>query len=695
MRIASSAIAVTLGVVLLLTVSLALSPAFEGDTAHALAHPTIGRLPSNGSLSPLFAQGGGVRPGWSSASPGSSSPTNPRAEATVFGSPESPPPPSVQYTVTFNETSLPSGVTWGVVINGTLYFALAGSSVEASLPNGTFSYRIDDVPGWHQVTLPYEGSLQVNGSAVSEGPIHFTRFLWPVTFSESGVPANVTWSVVINGTTYSAAAGTSIVADMPNGTFSYAIQDVVGWHQATLPYEGTVIVSGQPVTEPLLLFTPTTYAVSFTEQGLPAGTDWSVTIAGSIHGAVTPGSISAELANGTFAYVLRDVPGWHQSTLPYSGSGSVNGSSIDEPTLAFVQVVYPLTFRERGLPTNTSWTVSVNGVPRSASAPNSIVTSVPNGTFSYTISDVPGWHQSTVAYSGTGAMDAASIVEPTLVFGPTVYPVTFTESGLLEGSWSVTIGAQTFSSNSATLLVQLVNGSYTFTVGALPTYLITPPSGSFRVNGSAFEENITFSPRAPGTYFVSFQEAGLPFGRLWTVAVVADAVNVTRSTSGATLVFALANGTYRYSVSSSGLYYARTGPSGSVTVNGLDQNVTVTYAFTYAITFDPSGLATGTRWTAQAIRDDPATWFVNSTGPSATLQLANGTYTYILSAPGYPTITLTGQVVQGGGGAPISVSFSPSSTVSAFPWLYLLVGAVFGVGAAGVLLFLRRAGKLG
>ena len=220
MRIASSAKAVTLGVVLLLTVSLALSPAFEGDTAHALAHPTIGRLPSNGSFSPLFAQGGGVRPGWSSASPGSSSPTNPRAEATVFGSPESPPPPSVQYTVTFNETSLPSGVTWGVVINGTLYFALAGSSVEASLPNGTFSYRIDDVPGWHQVTLPYEGSLQVNGSAVSEGPIHFTRFLWPVTFSESGVPANVTWSVVINGTTYSAAAGTSIVADMPNGTFS-------------------------------------------------------------------------------------------------------------------------------------------------------------------------------------------------------------------------------------------------------------------------------------------------------------------------------------------------------------------------------------------------------------------------------------------------------------------------------------------
>ena len=154
-----------------------------------------------------------------------------------------------------------------------------------------------------------------------------------------------------------ASAGDTITIDLSSGMYSYTIFDVPGWHQTTMPYSGTIAVSGAGVTEPTLVFTQVTYAVTFGETGLASGVTWSVTLNGTPYEGTAPGREgtlpSAPLPNGTFTYVIADVPGWQLPTPPYSGAGSVTGAPVND-FLIFSQVTYQVTFGENGLPLLTS-----------------------------------------------------------------------------------------------------------------------------------------------------------------------------------------------------------------------------------------------------------------------------------------------------------------------------------------------------
>ena len=125
---------------------------------------------------------------------------------------------------------------------------------------------------------------------------------------------------------------------LANGTYSYSIADNPGWHELPLAYNGKVVVNGASVLE-ILVYYRVAYSVTFSESGLPAGLTWTVSVGGVAKSLKTDGKTDsltwAGLVNGTYAYTISSVSGWHQSTLPSTGNAVVNGASVSESTLKY------------------------------------------------------------------------------------------------------------------------------------------------------------------------------------------------------------------------------------------------------------------------------------------------------------------------------------------------------------------------
>ena len=231
--------------------------------------------------------------------------------------------PDARYNVTFAESGLPSGTSWWVAVNGWNLTATSTSNTFTELLNGTYAYTIGDVAGWHQTTLAYSGYVEVSGASLSEPTLAFIPMTYSVMYAESGLPPGTIWSVTVNGTTQT-SANASLMFTEPNGSYLYAISDVPGWHQTNLPYSGQVTVDGALVATPTLTFTQVAYAVTFTETGLPNGTNWSVTLNGSSQSSTTSTVVFSE-PNDTYSYAIETESGYTRNVT--LGSVTVAGSS--------------------------------------------------------------------------------------------------------------------------------------------------------------------------------------------------------------------------------------------------------------------------------------------------------------------------------------------------------------------------------
>jgi uncharacterized protein YcnI len=642
------------------------------------------------------------------------------------------------YSVTFAESGLAAGTSWALTIHGIGFLSTAGSPISVALANGTYDYALADVAGYHQTTLPYAGTVTVKGGAVIEPTLVFLRATYLVTFQESGLPAGTLWGVVVNGSLIVAEAGAEVSASLPNGTFTWAISGIPGYRQTTVPYTGTGTIAGTAVTEPTLLFLAVEYAATFTETGLPGTATWSVTLAGVEESAAAGVSILfSGLFNGTYSYTIAPIGGYStigsgtvnvaganvtvasvfrlvtytvtfqesglngtggwqvilngstgtasfgspitfqaaNGTYPYSipaiaGYTSAPGGSVPvagEPvgvTIPFTLVTYPVTFAETGLPAGTAWGVVVAGQTYSGTS-STIQFAVRNGTYAYTIVDVPGWHQGSVPYSGTIVIAGDPLVVPTLAFAAVTYPVSFTESGLPAGSeWGVTIGGTTSHSASTALAVRLPNGTYAYTVAPPPGWHVSGgSSGAFNVTGEAPAPiSIAFTAM---TYRVSFVESGLPAGTTWSVTI--GTATVTGTTT--TLTFTLSNGTVEYLIGNvSGWSPGLGGISGTLTVAGNPVSLPVGFSAAYAATFRESGIANGTAWSLSISTSSAP--IASRAGSTATrtyyahtstlvLMLPNGTYTYAATGPSgfVPSIPSQSLSVAGVPSTPPTIGF--------------------------------------
>ena len=149
------------------------------------------------------------------------------------------------YSVAFTETGLPSGMQWGVFMDGAMTTSVS-SDISFALPNGTYSYTIESPANYG--ASPHSGSVVVSGKSANVS-VTFTLMKYTVTFTETGLPSGITWYVNSTKIGFSGAqSGSSYSIGLTNATYSYtASSNDKSYHQIN----GTFSVSGHSVSESL------------------------------------------------------------------------------------------------------------------------------------------------------------------------------------------------------------------------------------------------------------------------------------------------------------------------------------------------------------------------------------------------------------------------------------------------------------
>jgi len=454
------------------------------------------------------------------------------------------------YAVTFSETGLPSGTSWSVTLNGSLKNSTTTTIVFAE-PNGSYPFSLSSIAGYHP--SPPSGTATVAGAPVPE-PISWTRAEYAVTFSETGLPSGTSWTVVLNGSSNSSTTS-AIVFNEPNGTFPYTISPVPGYSTST--YSGSVPVAGHAagVTVP---WTRSGYAVTFEESGLVAGTEWSVTLNGSLQNS-SGTSIGFSEPNGSYLFTVGQVAGYSLSSS--SGSVNVTGAAVTEP-ITFTPILYNVTFSESNLPTGTAWSVKLNGVVHT-STNTQVRFQEENGTYPFTIAAVSGYQPS--PSGGTAVVQGADLLETVHFSVATLYTIFVQETGLPGGTaWSITVNGTLVSATGSVASTMVPNGTYSVEVNGVLGYRSSVSSFEPTVAGHDVTLNTSFSVIS---YSVFFVELGLPQGQLWSITLGIASHN----SSTTTVVFSVSNGSFTYTVGVV-VGYTSSPSGGNLSVSG--KNVT-------------------------------------------------------------------------------------------------------------------------
>jgi len=272
-------------------------------------------------------------------------------------------PSTTHYPVTFTETGLPLGTSWGVTFNATLNSSTT-SSIGFSVLNGSYSFGVGAVSGYRG--NPSSGPVTVSGGPQTI-PIVFTVVVAPtytITFEEQGLPASTSWSVTLQSTPQSSAT-TLIEFVMANGTYSFTVGAVPG--SSASPSSGSVFVHGADVLK----------EINFTAS-VPGG------------GSSSPGFLGLP---GYEGYVLLGVLAGLLAVMLFFFAGWRHKSRI--------------VFVEEGLPPGTSWTVTLDEVTKASPTPE-ILFFVRSGDHPFKVGSVKGWTpapDSGMAHAGRDRVD--------------------------------------------------------------------------------------------------------------------------------------------------------------------------------------------------------------------------------------------------------------------------------------------------
>jgi YVTN family beta-propeller protein len=404
------------------------------------------------------------------------------------------PGPPTSYNITFTETGLPSGTTWGADLDGTGNSS-AITSVGFTDPNGTYPFTITPVAGF--TAHPSTGNLTISGAAAARTIVFLPVPTYNATFVETGLPLATNWGLSLNGTPRSSNTS-AINFTVPNGTYAFAVGQILGFQVS--PSQGNVSVAGSNVSQALTFLPIPTYSVTFNEAGLPSGTSWGVTLNGTLSSSATSSIVFVE-SNGTYPFTLAAVAGYTGNQT--SGDVVVLGLNVSEG-VTFVPAVpvitqYSVLFTETGLPSGTNWGVILNG-STSSSTVTTVSFTEPNGSYAFSVLAVAGFD--TNLSSGQVQVDGAA-VSLTIAFVAVVtgtYTLTFAETGLPSGTtWTVTLEGTVHSSTSSDLTFTEPNGTYSFEVGALVGYTSSPLSGSITVHGLPVSQSVAFQSAAKPT----------------------------------------------------------------------------------------------------------------------------------------------------------------------------------------------------
>lgn len=388
------------------------------------------------------------------------------------------------------------GDTWAW--NGASWTQLTPTSSPPARANGSIAYDEGT------------GQMVLFGGNTSGGPVADT-WLW----------TGGTWTQVLPATSPPARSAGAMVFDGIDGyVLLFGGSGVSGVLGDTWKWTGATWVALSPVASP----TPRSGSAL-----TPDASDGMLLLFG---GANASGNLSF---NDTWGYRGGN---WFSLTVPSSPPGLSGPSSVFDPASGYNLLVGgggSWTFRGNGglSPVSVQW----YRAPSSGTCTSGDLAYSGATTYRFT---TPSLGLSTyVCYVRTDSeRTPASVGSATDLV--TVLPLTesFVESGLPSGTyWSVELQGGTLSSPTSSITFSQPNGTYSFTVGTVPSdpgflFAPSPASGTLVVNGSPAYVTINFT-RQPA-YSLTFREVRLPIGLNWNVTVGLENGNNTTVQAGLT-----------------------------------------------------------------------------------------------------------------------------------------------------------------
>ena len=228
-----------------------------------------------------------------------------------------------------------------------------------------------------------------------------------VTFQETGLPRNESWSVMVHSASLGSLTRLSATATIQfvlgNGSYAYTVGGLADY--APQPLGGAFTVMGANVTIPVDFSTG--YTVTFTESGSAPAPTWVLSVSGATTN-VTGSSGTVKLPNGTFRFTIGAPAGYE----PMSAAGilTVNGAPVSvQVPVTPTRAAYSVTFTQSGLPAGTMWSVTIGGFTVVGTG-STIPLTLGNGTALYTVGIPTGY--SVTPSSGTLTVAGSGVNEP-------------------------------------------------------------------------------------------------------------------------------------------------------------------------------------------------------------------------------------------------------------------------------------------
>lgn len=536
------------------------------------------------------------------------------------------------YEVSFEESGVPTGDTWGVSLGGSIIQS-TGIVISFYVYNGTFDYYIYSPVGYFSNVT--SGTIIVSGNSVAEYLSMEKTSEYKINFLESGLPTGSVWNVSINGLNYISNV-TNLSVYEPDGTYQYSISSgVINY----LPSNsgGSIVVQNSPETigvnftdPPLQLSLNTyeepemhsenpstqTYTIIVSESGIAFGgglNTWGISIGGNSYNS-SSSSFSILLKGGIYKYMAREISGYAVS--PETGYISVSGSQYLNITYIALSEM-PVTFFPQGIPLGEPITITVDGIAYSfISTPEmpALTLYLQVGVYQYSVTGSNGYVPMLDSGNFIVSVGQSQINMPFTL--ESTYQVRFMESGLPVGYYmELDLNGNEYLSTNGVISLSLPEGVYTYYVSSNSQAKPLSKSGTFQLTAQGYSANIIFVQQK---YVVVFNATGTN-GKPWTV----DFGNVTYTTSGSNLQLMAANGSHSYEISATGSY-AQDIKTGTIVISGNDALVNVNFVELHTVTFTEVGLPSGIKWYVNGTNME------NSTLAPGNLVffLSNGNYTF-------------------------------------------------------------------
>ena len=223
-------------------------------------------------------------------------------------------------------------------LTGNVYVALDNSSDgyeyngSVAVINGTSDQLTSVLPVQQQPEgLAYDSfNHEVYVANLATGSLSLLLPFHRIAFVESGLNPGTPWSVVVNNISLT-SNDVSVSLNGANGPYQYSIPSIRNYTISS--NEGGVSVAGENLTIDVR-FVPVTFTASFQPQGLPATSNWSVTL-GGVTRFEQDNIVSFQTANGTLNFTVSPPKGFQAS--PANGSIRVVGANLSV-TIAFASI---------------------------------------------------------------------------------------------------------------------------------------------------------------------------------------------------------------------------------------------------------------------------------------------------------------------------------------------------------------------